>query len=153
VGKVGTHGFNDFVKEGGFPKLVHLDRALKKPELIMYYETIILKDIVARHNLKNYENVKKVAQYLLTNIGKPFNLNRIKRALNLSYDLVDKYFEYLKDTFLLFELGIFDFSMQKQFASKRKVYCIDNGVLSHTSFRISDDYGRYLENLTYVELL
>ena len=119
----------------------------------MYYETIILKDIVARHNLKNYDNVKKVALYLLSNIGKPLNLNKVRTALQLSYDLADKYFEYLKDTYLIMEINQFDYSLKKQFANRRKVYCIDNGILSNTSFRISEDYGRYLENLVFIELL
>ena len=144
--------FNDFIKTGGFPKINFLPEELIKAEIIMYYETIILKDIVARHNLKNYDSVKKVALFLLSNIGKPFNLNKIRTSLQLSYDLADKYFEYLKDTFLLMEINQFDFSLKKQFANRRKVYCIDNGILSNTSFRISEDYGRYLENLVFIEL-
>ena len=144
--------FNGYIIEGGFPKIIYLENELHRPEIIMYYETIILKDIVARHNLKNLDNVKKVALYLLSNIGKPLNLNKLRTALRLSYDLADKYFEYLKDTFLLFEVNQFDYSLNRQFAGRRKVYCIDNGILSNTSFRISEDYGRYLENLVYVEL-
>jgi predicted AAA+ superfamily ATPase len=119
----------------------------------MYYETIILKDIVARHNLKNYDSVKKIALYLLSNIGKLFNLNKVRLALKLSYDLADKYFEYLKDTYLLFEVFQYDHSLNKQYTNQRKVYCIDNGMLSYTTFRISEDYGRYLENLVFIELL
>jgi len=145
--------FNNYLRSGGFPRVSSLDDELSRQEIIMYYETIILKDIVARHNLKNYENVKKVSLYLLSNIGKPFNLNKVRTSLNLSYDLADKYFEYLKETYLLFEINQFDYSLNKQFANRRKVYCIDNGLLTHTSFRISDDYGRYLENLVFVELL
>jgi len=145
--------FNEFLKGGGFPKACSLDEDLRRQEIIMYYETIILKDIVARYNLKNYDSVKKVALYLLSNIGKPFNLNRVRVSLSLSYDLADKYFEYLKDTFLLFEVFQYDHSLNRQFANRRKVYCIDNGVLTHTSFRISEDYGRYLENLVFIELL
>jgi len=145
--------FNDFLKAGGFPKVISLDDDLRRQEIIMYYETIILKDIVARHNLKNYDSVKKVALYLLSNIGKPFNLNRVRTALTISYDLADKYFEYLKDTFLLFEINQFDYSLNMQFAGRRKVYCIDNGILANTSFRISEDYGRYLENLVFIELM
>lgn len=145
--------FNEFIRNGGFPKTVSLEDELKKPELIMYYDTIVLKDIVARYNLKNYDNVKKVAQYLLSNIGKPFNINNLRLALHLSYEIADKYLEYLKDTFLLFELRQFDYSVKNQFSGKRKVYCIDNGILSHTAFRISEDYGRYLENLVCIELL
>ena len=145
--------FNEYIKTGGFPKINFLTDDLKKPEIIMYYETIILKDVVARYNLKNYDNVKKVALYFLSNIGKPFNLNKVRTSLQLSYDLADKYFEYLKETFLLMEVNQFDYSLMKQFANRRKVYCIDNGILSYTSFRISEDYGRYLENLVFIELL
>ena len=103
--------FNEYLKVGGFPKACSLDEDLRRQEIIMYYETIILKDIVARYNLKNYDNVKKVALYLLSNIGKPFNLNKVRVSLALSYDLADKYFEYLKDTFLLFEVFQYDHSL------------------------------------------
>ena len=69
------------------------------------------------------------------------------------YDLADKYFEYLKDTFLLFEVAQYDHSLSKQFANHSKVYCIDNGILTNTAFRISEDYGRYLENIVFIELV
>ena len=145
--------FSSYNKDGGFPKISLIDDEMKRPELIMYYETIILKDIVARHKLKNYDNVKKTALYLLSNIGKPLNLNKVRISLNLSYELINKYFEYIKDTFLLFEINPFDYSLKKQFANRKKIYCIDNGILSHTTFRFSEDYGRYLENIVFVELL
>jgi predicted AAA+ superfamily ATPase len=145
--------FSTYNNDGGFPKISLIEDEMKRPELIMYYETIILKDIVARHKLKNYDNVKKVALYLLSNIGKPLNLNKVRVSLNLSYALIDKYFEYLKDTFLLFEVNQFDYSLKKQFANRKKIYCIDNGILSHITFKFSEDYGRYLENVVLVELL
>ncbi len=145
--------FNDYLTTGGFPKVVSLGSDLRRQEILSYYETIILKDIVARHNLKNYDSVKKVALYLLSNIAKPFNLNKVRTSLSLSYELTDKYFEYLKDTFLLSEIYQYDHSIKKQFANRRKVYCIDNGILSHVAFRVSEDYGRYLESLVFVELI
>ena len=42
--------------------------------------------------------------------------------------------------------------ISKQFANQNKVYCIDNGILTNTAFRISEDYGRYLENIVFIEL-
>jgi hypothetical protein len=74
-------------------------------------------------------------------------------ALNISYELVEKYYEYLKDTYLFFEIFPFDYSLKKQFSGKKKIYCIDNGMVSNTAFRISEDYGRYMENLVFVELI
>ncbi len=43
--------------------------------------------------------------------------------------------------------------ISKQFANHSKVYCIDNGILTNTAFRISEDYGRYLENIVSIELV
>ena len=144
--------FSDFLKDGGFPKVVLNLPNLKKQELITYYETIILKDIVARYNLKNFDNVQKVAFYILSNIGKPINFNQIKKATNISYELVDNYFEYLKDTFLIFEIHKYDYSLKKQLNSNKKVYTIDNGFMSHIGFNFSENYGRLLENLVFLEL-
>ncbi len=145
--------FNSYIVDGGFPLVTLMTENLQKQEIMMYYDTIILKDIVARYNLKNYDNVKKVALYMMSNIGKPLNLNNIRMALNLSYELVEKYYEYLKDTYLFFEIIQFDYSLKKQFSGKKKIYCIDNGMMSNTAFRISEDYGRYMENLVFVELI
>ncbi len=144
--------FNDYIKEGGFPKVALLDSDLKRPEILMYFDTIILKDIVARYNLKNYDYINKVALYLLSNIGKPLSFNKIAISLSISYNLIDNYFEYLKNTYLFFEVNRYDYSLKKQFSNRKKVYCIDNGILSNISFRISEDYGRYLENIVLIEL-
>lgn len=144
--------FEVFLKNGGFPKVVLNPPNLKHSELITYYETIILKDIVARYNLKNYDNVQKVAYYILSNIGKPINLNQIKKATNISYELIEKYFEYLKDTFMIFEILEYNYSLKKQLQSHKKLYTIDNGFMSHIGFNFSENYGRLLENQVFLEL-
>ncbi|HRZ41920.1 MAG TPA: ATP-binding protein [Bacteroidales bacterium] len=145
--------FQEYLQEGGFPKVASLDPAVKRPEILMYYETIILKDIVARHGLKNFENITRTAQFLLTNIGKQTNLNRIRLNAGISHELAEKYYEYIKDTYLLFEVLPYHDSLSKQFSSNRKVYCIDNSFLNYTSFRFSEDKGRYLENLVCIDLI
>jgi len=145
--------FNLYIVEGGFPKLQYLPKDLHREEVMMYFESIILKDIVARYSLRNADNVRRVAQYFLSNIGKPFNINNIRKAIHISHELTETYFEYLKEAFLLFEIRSYHDSVMKQLAGSRKVYCVDNGFLAHVGFRISEDYGRYLENLVCIELL
>lgn len=144
--------FNRYLEIGGFPKIILSEDNLRKKEIIIYYETIILKDIVARYNLKNYDNVKKVATYLISNIAKPMNLNNIKTSLNISYELVDKYFEYLKDTYLVYELNKFDYSLKKQYSSSKKVYSSDISFINNIGFKFSEDLGRALENIVFLEL-
>ena len=144
--------FNQYLEEGGFPKVILSEKSLQKKEIFIYYETIILKDIVARYNLKNFENIKKVAFYLISNIGKPISINNIKTSLNISYDLVEKYYEYLKDTYLIFDLSKYDSSLKKQFSSQNKVYTGDLSFNYNLGFKFSEDLGRILENLVFIEL-
>jgi uncharacterized protein len=144
--------FNSYTNEGGFPKVVLSDTDLKKKEILVYYDSIILKDIVARYNLKNSENVKKVSFFLISNIGKPINLNNIKKALNISYELVEKYFEYLKDTFMIFEVNRYEYSLKKQFFSYKKIYSCDLAFNNYVGFQFKEDIGRLLENLVFLEL-
>jgi len=146
--------FNEYLQIGGFPKVILTnDDFLRKKEILNYFETIILKDIVARYNLKNYDNVKKVAIYLISNISKITNLNKVKTSLNISYELIDKYFEYLKDTYLLYELNKYDDSLKKQYSSGKKVYVSDISFAKEVGFSFIENIGRVFENIVFLELI
>ena len=146
--------FNQYLEIGGFPKVVLTNEEfIRKKEVLNYFETIILKDIVARYNLKNYDNVKKVAIYLISNISKIINLNKIRTSLNISYELVEKYFEYLKETYLVYELNRYDYSLKKQYSSSKKVYVGDISFVKEIGFSFSEDLGRVYENLVFLELI
>lgn len=139
--------FNSYLKEGGFPKVILSAKDMQKKELDMYFESIILKDIMARYGLKNYDNLRKLALYLMSNIGCLINLNKLKVALNISYELLSHYYEYIKDTFLIYELSAYEYSLKKQFSKGVKIYCIDNGMIDAVSFQFSENKGRMLENM------
>ncbi|MBU4580303.1 DUF4143 domain-containing protein, partial [Patescibacteria group bacterium] len=53
---------------------------------------------------------------------------------------------------LVFELYKYDFSLKKQFISDKKLYVIDNGLRNVISFYFSEDLGKSLENLVFLEL-
>ena len=145
--------FNQYTKEGGFPKVVLLEDSLKQKELDMYFDTILLKDIVARYNLKSYDNIKRLALYLISNTGAIINLNKLKKALNISYELLSRYYEYIKDTYMLFEISQYNYSLKKQMVHPRKVYCIDPGIINAVSFQFFENKGQLLENIVFIELI
>jgi len=65
---------------------------------------------------------------------------------------VDKYLGYLEEAFLLFSLRRFSFKVREQVGANRKIYCIDNGLVTSASFRFSADRGELYENLVAVAL-
>ncbi len=62
------------------------------------------------------------------------------------------YLDFLQDTYLLFAVNKFDFSARKQLQNARKIYFIDNALIRKLGFIFSEDKGRFLENMVFVEL-
>ena len=145
--------FNEYLNWGGFPKILELkEDLLKKQELISYYDTIILKDIGRRYEISNIEDLRKLSFYFISNLSKLYSVNKLKN-LNLgAYDTLKKYISYLKETYLLFDLQLFDFSVKKQMINLNKMYVIDTGLANAIGFKFSEDKGRLLENLVFIEL-
>lgn len=144
--------FSNYIKIGGFPKITQLDEYNRKLEIQNYFDTIILKDIVARYNLKNADNVKKVAKFILSTITSPHSINSIRKATNISYDLVDNYLEYLCETYLLFKVPKFSTSLKKQFKEELKFYSIDTSFLRYIAFSIVETKSVEYENIVAIEL-
>lgn len=65
---------------------------------------------------------------------------------------VRNYVGFLEESYLIFELFKYDYSLKKQYISNKKLYVIDNGMRNATAFDFSADRGRLLENLVYIEL-
>jgi len=62
------------------------------------------------------------------------------------------YVGFLEEAYLIFEIFRYDFSLKKQYIHEKKIYCIDTGMRNAVAFRFSDDKGRLLENLVFIEL-
>lgn len=145
--------FKEYFNWGGFPKLTELHNdLLKKNELISYYDTIILKDIVKRHDVSNISDLKNLSFYLLSNISKFYSINSLKNLKLGAYETIKKYLDYLKETYLLFDLELYDKSVKKQLVNPKKIYTMDIGFANAISFKFSEDKGRLLENLVFIEL-
>lgn len=60
--------------------------------------------------------------------------------------------QILQNSYLVEEMKNFSFSLKAQSKAKKKIYCIDNGLINATTFKFSKNYGKLLENLVYSEL-
>ena len=143
--------FDNYIKEGGFPKLTELKtQELKKEEIYNYFLTIILKDISQRYNLSNFYDLKNLAMYFFSNNSKMYSVNNLKNLKMGSYDTIKKYIEYFKEVYLFFTINKFDYSLKKQMLSEKKIYTIDTGFVNYLSFKFSEDFGRQLENIVFL---
>ncbi|BCD62092.1 hypothetical protein NitYY0826_C0961 [Nitratiruptor sp. YY08-26] len=145
--------FEEFMNYGGFPKIVLTeDSETKKAELRSYFDSILLRDIVARYKLDNFLKLEQLAILLLSNISNLVSNNKLKNILQVSYETIEKYFEYLQNAFLIFTVKKFDWSLKKQMANAKKVYSIDTGLSKRVSFEVGKRRGDLLENIVFLEL-
>ena len=142
--------FTDYLNFGAFPA-VALRSIYKKELLINYFEDIIYKDIVPRHEV-NALKIKEVGLYLTTNNTKNFSYRKIAGALGIHSQTATDYISYFTEVFLFSELYKFDYSLKKQLSSDKKIYAIDTGIAAANAFKFSEDKGRMLENLVHNEL-
>ena len=142
--------FSEYLKKGGMPEyLKYKDDTLLKRA----YEDILYRDIVARYEIKEVKALRELGFYFLSNIGGLFSYNSIKKLLRLgSVNTVKSYADYLENSFLIFTIPRFSYSLKNQLASAKKAYCVDNGLIEAVAFQFSQNKGKFLENLVFIEL-
>jgi len=142
--------FNAYLKEGGVPGYLTLR---DKEYLHFLYESILYRDIIARYSLLKEKALKELVFFLASNLGKPMSYNSVRKMLGLgSPHTVSEYCGYLEDSFLVFFIPRYDVSVKKQIQYNKKSYFIDTAVAQAVGFRFSDDKGRMLENVVFLEL-
>lgn len=149
--------FNEYLEKGGFPEVIFYP-SIKHMELMQsYFEDIIHKDIISRHNLRSAQALKQLSIFCISNIAKAYTFNSLKKIFSnyvtLSTDVIINYLSYLEDAFLLFSIKHYDYSLKKQINKPRKLYCIDTGMVNAVSFRFSNNIGQLYENLVFLQLL
>ena len=94
------------MKEGGFPEY------LKEPDneyLHRIFYDIMYRDVAVRHKIRQVENLKELALFLITNSGKKISYNKIKNIFSFgSTNTVIDYISYFVDSYLFFLLPKFD---------------------------------------------
>jgi hypothetical protein len=123
-----------------------------------YYDLIFYKDIVERYKIRNLALMKNLMRYLLTQFSSLFSVTAYYNHLHSSGQKVgkDTLFEYLsllEDASFVKLVPLFDYSLKKQTVNPRKLYCIDTGLISAGSFQFTENRGKYLENIAFLELL
>jgi len=136
--------------KGGFPEFLKENNPQILNELL---NDVIMRDIVNRYNIKNSSLLKKLAIYLISNVGKEFSFNSLKKIFEIkSVQTVIDYVSFLEDSFMLFTVPKFSYSYKKQQINPKKVYSIDNGLSNINSVSFSKDKGRMLENNVFLAL-
>ena len=148
-----------FLKYGGLPYLIHLE--LEDDIIFGYlksvFSTIILKDVVARHNIRNVNFLERLIKFLADNTGQILSAKKISdylksQQVKLSTNSVLNYLSFLTESYFIRSANRFDIVGKRLFEIQEKYYFEDLG-LRHTIVGFKQiDLGKILENAVFNHL-
>jgi len=155
----GREAFNAYLQFGGLPYLrnLPLEESVVFDYLRNILDAILLKDIVARYEIRNVNFLQRLTHFLADNVGSLVSARKISNFLKaqrvkISHNLVLDYLSHLATAFLVFRADRYDIAGKKVFEIGEKYYFEDLG-LRHAlvGFRATD-INKILENVVYVNL-
>ena len=145
----------EFITWWGFPEIINFSEELKIKTLQEYFDVMLYNDIIERYKIKNVIVLKQFVKQLIQSTTCEYSINKIwnnLKSLGLKFDKNDLYnfIEYLDTIYFSKSLSKFEYSLNKQ--TLKKIYLFDNWFLNAISFSFSDNYGKLLENIVFIEL-
>jgi len=154
--------FRKYINESSFPEAVTLSQ--KSKELVndylqSIYDTVIIKDIAQRHQLRNIHNLHRVISFIFNSIGSYISSTNIAKELNknsqkhISHNTIIKYLDFLTQSYILYSAPRYDIKGKELLTTNEKYYVVDLGLRNITATNKYDaDLGHKLENVVYFEL-
>ena len=146
----------EYLEYGGLPEVVLASEDRKLLILQDYFRTIIYRDIVERHSVKDIENIMDILKILLNSTmisyTRVYNILRSK-GVRIGKEKVINYINYALESLFVHLVPIFSRKMSSQIIYPKKVYFADNGFIRAISIRYGKEKWRWLENIVFLELL
>ena len=151
--------FDDYLLWGGLPQrfeMKTLDGT--KTYLRDVFDAIVLKDIVKRHNIKNINLFGRVVEFLVTNPSQVFSTSNMvlvfeKEGIPVSTKTIYQCLDYAEEAYLMQKISSYDIRRKRILARKDKYYLTDLGLGQILNVNKKAQFGAYLENIVYNELV
>lgn len=152
--------FNEYLRYGGFPGLFTVidDDEAKRQYLSSLRDTVVLRDTIARHDVRDVDLLERVMAYSFDNIAQTFSsatVVKYLKSMNISPSppTVASYLNALIDAMILGKASRYDIKGKKIMQRMEKYFVCDLGI-RHTEIGYRDnDIGQILENVVFNELL
>lgn len=151
--------FEEYLRFGGLPGLLDLNAENKKEKALRdIYNSIIVEDVLSRHNIKKIDLFKRFLRYMINSTGQTFSKKSIITYLKnenykIDYETLNNYTNYIQESLFVNRIRREDLIGKKELKTEEKYYLSDQGF--HQAL-IDDNYKwitRILETIVLNELL
>jgi predicted AAA+ superfamily ATPase len=149
--------FDEYWQTGGFPEVAGLSRSLRVKIHQEYFNAMLFRDLIERHDIPHPNAVIDLAHRLVNNIASLYSINNLTGYLkSLGHKApkaaVSNYLTWFEDAFFLFTVRIFDASLARANSNPKKIYCVDHALVTSVGSGILVNAGHLLENLVFTAL-
>ena len=155
-----TEEFKNYLEMGGMPFLVNLryDKEASLQYLRDVYNSVLLKDVVQRNNIRDVELLERMILYFLDNVGHSFSARSISNYLKqenrkVSAETILNYIKACCDAYLFMKLRREDLQGKKILSVNEKYYSVDHGLREAILGTNTRNIDQVHENIVSVELL
>lgn len=152
--------FDDYLYEGGLAgTFSYSEREQKYEYLREVYDTMIVRDIVQKYDIRRPELLEDISNFMLSNIAKECSIRSIADTLTSRtgrssyHGVVGSYLNYLCRAYAFYKVSRYDIQGKQYLASQDKYYLSDHAFRFAKLGTKTPDYGKVLENIVAIELL
>lgn len=152
--------FDRYLTFGGMPYLANLrfDETACRQYLRDLFNSVELKDIVKRNNVRDVDMLERIIAYVTANIGTTFSSTAISKYLKnegrrVSPETVLNYLKACSDAFLFYQVRRQDLQGKKILTVNEKYYVADHGIREAVVGGNMRDINLVLENIVFMEAL
>ncbi len=151
--------FQKYLKFGGFPAIHYFD--INEEVIYQYisslYDTILLKDVIGRHHVRNVNLLENITRYIFDNIGNIFSAKKVSnylksQKLKIGLETVQNYISYLVSTYAVYRAPRYDVKGKRLLEFHEKYYLGDIGLRHALLGYREGDISGILENIVFLEL-
>lgn len=152
--------FNTYLTYGGLPAIAELidNPNTIGPFLEGIYNTVLMKDVISRNNVRDAALLESILKYIAANIGSNLSTRKISNYLTsngrkTASETIDNYLKMLEDAFIIYKANRYDLKGKLFLKTLEKYYMSDIGIRNQLTGLRNTDYGHILENIIYLELI
>ena len=154
-----SYSFVQYMKDGGLPEMLKLPGTEARTQYMEGLKnTILLRDIIQRHSVRDSVLLEDLFTYLVNNASKLTSIQNLVNYLGskrrkVSYETVAQYIGYLTETFIIHKLERYDIKGKEALGGNAKYYA--NDVAFHNFLYGGYNYGTgyMLENIVFLDLM
>jgi len=157
-GKKSKQTYIDYLKSGGMPELFMLSKdETKRNYISAIKDTVLLRDIIQRHNIREPRLLEDIFVYLVNNASNVISVSNIFKyykglGRKTSYDIIANYISYIEDAFLIHRCERFNIRGKEIISGNVKFYSNDLSFKNYLYPGFEYGFGYLVENLIYLEL-